>query len=230
MHEHAVPRGNRGDQVDLHGLLLPVRLAEREPALVVHPQHPHLDRDVTAGDAVLVVVAAHHSITLAFSSSSSCSYSAPIASSSLRVSSASCSSTLESAKPTWMRTQSPGAASSSRPTLMVRFTPATSTWARRLAPSTTSTIRPGMARHMVVDPLLPGTGCTRLSSTLQQPLQAPNLGRVFRLTSRAPSAPAPRSRRAGGSSSPPAEPGPAACRRNELASRSRGSRPPSGAG
>ena len=50
-----------------------------------------------------------HSITLAFSSSSSCSYSAPICSSSLRVASASSSSTFEIAKPTWIRTQSPGA-------------------------------------------------------------------------------------------------------------------------
>ncbi len=49
-----------------------------------------------------------HSITLAFSSSSSCSYSWPICSRSSRVARASSSSTLEMANPTWIRTQSPG--------------------------------------------------------------------------------------------------------------------------
>ena len=61
-------------------------LAERE--IVLDPQHPHRRAVVAAGDAVLG--AAAHSITLARSSVSSCSYSAPIASSSSRVARASC--------------------------------------------------------------------------------------------------------------------------------------------
>ena len=67
--------------------------------------------------------------------SSSCSYSAPICASSRRVACASSSSTFESAKPTWIRTQSPGCAprpscsSLSRLTLTLRRTPTTSTFA-----------------------------------------------------------------------------------------------------
>src|SRR5215207_3819391 len=73
-----------------------------------------------------------------------------------RVAAASSSSTSESAKPTWMRTQSPGSAlrpsASSRPMLTVRRTPATSTRASRLPASTTSMTLPGMARHTATPP------------------------------------------------------------------------------
>ena len=72
--------------------------------------------------------------------SSSCSYSAPIATSSSCVARASSSSITEIAKPTWIRTQSPGPMSSRRPMLTVRRTPATSTRASWLDSSTTSTI------------------------------------------------------------------------------------------
>ena len=77
--------------------------APRQPLLVVEGDHPQLHRDVAAGDADVLV----HSMTLAFSSSSSCSYSAPISSSSFSVASASASSIFEIANPTWIRTQSP---------------------------------------------------------------------------------------------------------------------------
>src|SRR5579875_2544394 len=64
--------------------------------------------------------------------------------------SASSSSILAMAKPTWMSTQSPttGGSSSSRPTLMMRRTPATLTLARWSLPATSSATCPGMPRHM----------------------------------------------------------------------------------
>ena len=85
------------------------------------------------------------------SSSSSCSYSAPISSSSRRVASASSSSICEIAKPTWISTQSPAR-------LDVGVEQADvdgAAHARDLDPrepvpsSTISTIWPGMARHTV---------------------------------------------------------------------------------
>src|SRR5680860_270666 len=90
----------------------------------------------------------------------------------LRVARASCSSTFESAKPTWISTQSPGTAespsSSSRPMFTVRFTPATSTCASRLASSTTFRIWPGIARHM--DVASPSVTAPRFT-TIGQPVQ-----------------------------------------------------------
>src|SRR4029453_14206385 len=63
---------------------------------------------------------------------------------------ASSSSILERAKPTWIRIQSPGSSfsSSSRPMLMARRTPLTSTLARSGRSSISSTISPGMPRHI----------------------------------------------------------------------------------
>src|SRR4029453_164538 len=63
---------------------------------------------------------------------------------------ASPSSILDRAKPTWIRTQSPGSSfsSSSRPMLMARRTPLTSTLARSGRSSISSTISPGMPRHI----------------------------------------------------------------------------------
>src|SRR5512132_660947 len=65
---------------------------------------------------------------------------------------ASSSSILDRAKPTWIRTQSPGSSfsSSSRPMLIARLTPLTSTLARSGRSSMNSTISPGMPRHMLV--------------------------------------------------------------------------------
>ncbi len=65
---------------------------------------------------------------------------------------ASSSSICEIAKPTWISTQSPVPASSSRPMFTVRRTPATSTLASLRGSSTISMIWPGMARH-TLDPL-----------------------------------------------------------------------------
>src|SRR5918992_5366465 len=64
---------------------------------------------------------------------------------------ASCSSILDRAKPTWISTQSPGSSfsSSSRPMLIARRTPLTSTLARSGRSSISSTISPGMPRHML---------------------------------------------------------------------------------
>src|SRR4029450_10584149 len=64
---------------------------------------------------------------------------------------ASSSSILDRAKPTWIRTQSPGSSfsSESRPMLIARLTPLTSTLARSGRSSMNSTISPGMPRHIV---------------------------------------------------------------------------------
>src|SRR5512132_106350 len=63
---------------------------------------------------------------------------------------ASSSSILDRAKPTWIRTQSPGSSFSfsSRPMLIARLTPLTSTLARSGRSSISSTISPGMPRHI----------------------------------------------------------------------------------
>src|ERR671910_1171425 len=63
---------------------------------------------------------------------------------------ASSSSILDRAKPTWISTQSPGSSfsSSSRPMLIARLTPLTSTLARSGRSSISSTISPGMPRHI----------------------------------------------------------------------------------
>src|SRR5919107_5224963 len=63
---------------------------------------------------------------------------------------ASSSSILDRAKPTWIRIQSPGFSGSfsSRPMLMARLTPLTSTLARSGRSSISSTISPGMPRHI----------------------------------------------------------------------------------
>src|SRR4051812_326451 len=91
-----------------------------------------------------------------------------MASSSSRVARASSSSICEIAKPTWIRTQSPGPTSSRRPMLTLRRTPATSTRASRFGSSTRSTIWPGMARHTAT--LLPSvlSGGTYHSETRLQ--------------------------------------------------------------
>src|SRR4029453_3815086 len=64
---------------------------------------------------------------------------------------ASSSAILDRAKPTWIRTQSPGSSfsSESRPMLIARLTPLTSTLARSGRSSMNSTIPPGMPRHIV---------------------------------------------------------------------------------
>src|SRR5688500_16828625 len=68
----------------------------------------------------------------------------------LRAAAASSSSIFERAKPTWMRIQSPGwrSSSSSKPMLMARFTPLTSTLARSGRSASNSTIKPGIPRHI----------------------------------------------------------------------------------
>src|SRR6266699_5769977 len=73
-----------------------------------------------------------------------------------RADAASSSSIFESAKPTWIRTQSPGASgsSASRPMLMTRLTPLTLTRARSGWSGRNSTTSPGMPRHMTVHPLV----------------------------------------------------------------------------
>src|SRR5271157_4955815 len=67
---------------------------------------------------------------------------------------ASCSLILLIAKPTWMRTQSPdvGGSSCRSPRSTLRRTPATSTLARCGTPGKSSTIFPGMAKHISVPP------------------------------------------------------------------------------
>src|SRR5580698_3468896 len=71
---------------------------------------------------------------------------------------ASFSSILDMANPTWMSTQSPGSSfsSSSKPILMMRVTPETSTLARCSCTSDSSCSCPGMPRHMVLVPFLDG--------------------------------------------------------------------------
>src|SRR5215216_4750821 len=83
---------------------------------------------------------------------------------------ASCSSILERAKPTWMRTQSPGSSFSfsSRPMLMARLTPLTSTLARSGRSSINSTITPGMPRHIFF--LLDRSGGYRFATRAPGPL------------------------------------------------------------
>src|SRR5580700_10050931 len=73
------------------------------------------------------------------------------------VSKASASLILLIAKPTWIKTQSPGLGQSScnRPKSTFRRTPSTSTTARFGSSSTDSTIFPGMARHIFLF-LFPG--------------------------------------------------------------------------
>ena len=67
------PGRHRADQLHLDGLLGPIGGgAHGQPLRIVHGEHRHLDSHVTARDAVVRVGAAH-SITLALSSSSSCS-------------------------------------------------------------------------------------------------------------------------------------------------------------
>src|SRR5262245_20830383 len=63
---------------------------------------------------------------------------------------ASFSSIFDSAKPTWISTQSPGLTSSpsSRPMLIARLTPLTSTLARSGRSARISMTSPGMPRHM----------------------------------------------------------------------------------
>src|SRR5215213_10150808 len=65
---------------------------------------------------------------------------------------ASSSSILDRAKPTWIRTQSPGSSfsSESRPMLIARLTPLTSTLARSGRSSMNSTTSPGMPRHILL--------------------------------------------------------------------------------
>src|SRR4029450_1542669 len=65
---------------------------------------------------------------------------------------ASSSSILDRAKPTWIRTQSPGSSfsSESSPMLIARLTPLTATWARSGRSSMNSTISPGMPRHILL--------------------------------------------------------------------------------
>src|SRR5256885_16641461 len=72
-----------------------------------------------------------------------------------RAAAASSSSILERANPTWIRIQSPGwmFASSSRPMLMARRTPLTSTMARSARSAYSSTTSPGIPRHMGLHPL-----------------------------------------------------------------------------
>ena len=142
VHEHGIPGRDVSDQLDVHPLprARDVLAAPRQALGRIGADDAQGDRDVAAGDAVLVGVAARvggHSITLAFSSSSSCSYSAPIRSSRRSVACASSSSTFDRAKPTWISTQSPGCAlpppSSRRLTLTLRRTPAISTVASRFS-------------------------------------------------------------------------------------------------
>jgi len=100
MHKQFVAGLHRGHELDLDGApRTGIVDAQGEPAGFVDAQDLHRDAVVAAGDA-MVGVAVAHSITLAFSSSSSCSYSAPMRSSSSRVARASSSSTAEIAKPT----------------------------------------------------------------------------------------------------------------------------------
>src|SRR4029079_9974983 len=106
VYEHLVSRAGV-DERDLDRAALAFgALAECEAALLVHLAHAHRDGNVATGDA-RARGAVGHSISDPFSSSSSCTYSAPIPLSSSSVAAASSSSTCESAKPTWMRTQSP---------------------------------------------------------------------------------------------------------------------------
>ena len=70
--EESFGRLDGGHQGDLHGLMVAVvGGAQRQLPRLVDAQHGHLDRYVSAGDAVIRL--AVHSITLARSSASSCS-------------------------------------------------------------------------------------------------------------------------------------------------------------
>ena len=111
--------GRRIDQADLDGAACAASRPRRAPGRaprrprttrIATPSSPHVMQWSSTQEPEGARPSGHapHSITLAFSSSSSCSYSAPICSSSSRVASASSSSTWEIAKPTWIRTQSPG--------------------------------------------------------------------------------------------------------------------------
>src|SRR5689334_22657073 len=80
----------------------------------------------------------------------SSSYAWPMPSRKSSAALASTSSIFDSANPTWMRIQSPGAThrSPSRPMLIARLTPQTSTMARSGRSDRISTISPGIPRHM----------------------------------------------------------------------------------
>src|SRR5919198_1430424 len=106
---------------------------ERDPRLLV--------REEVAQDAFAFLERPSHSMLLPFSSASSCSYASPSCSRKSSVARASSSSIFESAKPTWIKTQSPVSTSpASRPTLTLRRTPETSALAMWCSGSTNSTI------------------------------------------------------------------------------------------
>src|SRR5215469_11521908 len=94
--------------------------------------------------------------TLPYSISDSCSalisssYAWPIPSRNAMAAAASASSILDSAKPTWISTHSPGlgGSSASSPMLISRLTPLTFTLARSGCSGWSSTTSPGMPRHM----------------------------------------------------------------------------------
>jgi len=71
--QETIGGADRIDQSDLHHLASAVLGLTQGEAIDVDPQHGHRGGDVAAGDAVLGAAVVGHSITLALSSSSSCS-------------------------------------------------------------------------------------------------------------------------------------------------------------
>src|ERR687896_1547435 len=156
MDQKPVARPHRGHQLDAHRPPLAVIvLAER--IVVGRRQHGDGHRHVTAYQTTFDdctdrsvgiriderELPRSHSIRLSSRLWSSSSKSFPIPSSIDKVRAASSSLTFESAKPTWMRTQSPMSTPSedlrSNPTFTLRLTPPTSTLAMWFSGSTMST-------------------------------------------------------------------------------------------
>src|SRR5581483_6369414 len=119
MAEERVTGLDGGDELDPDSLAAPVHLDRGRVAGDRHDSRR--DRGVAAGDAVLGVEA--HAPALARISPSSCSYAAPICSSSASVSFACSSSIVASAKPTCTSTQSPTRTSGQSATEISRRTP-----------------------------------------------------------------------------------------------------------
>ncbi len=105
MYQDDIAFGDPVDEIHLDFGRPPLGVGTERQAILLHVHHPQEHSLIGAGDAPAIAIACRrrlpvHSITLAFSSASSISYSAPICSSSLSVARASASSTFESANPT----------------------------------------------------------------------------------------------------------------------------------
>ena len=146
------------------GIFLPLEVALNQTYGVIKHRNYLMNQLVAFGLAIIMVVLAMLSIVLSagerqvlgfifFHHTDNIVFEAISFMESRRICSAASNSLiLDMAKPTWMRTQSPvtGMSSARSPSWTLRRTPATSTMPTSFFWSAiSSTIRPGMARHMV---------------------------------------------------------------------------------